>query len=223
MRATRKRTTRWRQRRLRNGESAFQFHPMFLQSGTWGGCFAAMMAGGNTGAIGTDSRSAQRPATADIGSRFGRFRCRDDRADFECNHPVQAAAIDGFTRDTQACGGLGLCHRSSGQSLDGRQGQNRQIFGIRETPDLVVAAANSRLAGERESLLQPDLDAIDGVLVLAEQSAALGTTEVQVMQDRHPAEFRPEIAKKYLPRLEKTGQARAARLHCVRCKTYPCP
>ena len=59
---------------------------------------------------------------------------------------------------------------------------------------------------EKTALFLPaPLDDVDAALALAEQYAALGLTEIQVMPDRHPVEFMTEIAEKFLPRLETIG------------------
>ena len=54
---------------------------------------------------------------------------------------------------------------------------------------------------EKTVLLGRVLADTDGALAEAEQYAALGVTEVQVMPDRHPVEFTTEVAEKVLPRL----------------------
>lgn len=48
---------------------------------------------------------------------------------------------------------------------------------------------------------RPVLDDIDGFLADAEQYAALGVSEIQVMPDRHPVEFLEQFTGQVLPRL----------------------
>lgn len=54
-------------------------------------------------------------------------------------------------------------------------------------------------------LVRPVLTDIEGTLTDAEQYAALGVTEVQMMPDRHPVDFATEIADKVVPRLASIG------------------
>jgi F420-dependent oxidoreductase-like protein len=49
--------------------------------------------------------------------------------------------------------------------------------------------------------VMPALADIDGFVAAAEQYAALGVTEIQVMPDRHPVEFAEQVAERVLPRL----------------------
>jgi F420-dependent oxidoreductase-like protein len=49
--------------------------------------------------------------------------------------------------------------------------------------------------------VMPPLADIDGFVAAAEQYAALGVTEIQVMPDRHPVEFAEQIAQQVLPRV----------------------
>ena len=49
--------------------------------------------------------------------------------------------------------------------------------------------------------VRPALADVDGFLAAAEEYAALGVTELEVMPDRHPVEFATQIAERVLPRL----------------------
>jgi F420-dependent oxidoreductase-like protein len=49
--------------------------------------------------------------------------------------------------------------------------------------------------------VRPALADVDGFLEAAEQYAALGVTELEVMPDRHPVEFATELADKVAPRI----------------------
>jgi F420-dependent oxidoreductase-like protein len=49
--------------------------------------------------------------------------------------------------------------------------------------------------------VRPALADVDGFLAAADEYAALGVTELEVMADRHPVEFATEIAERVLPRL----------------------
>lgn len=59
---------------------------------------------------------------------------------------------------------------------------------------------------EKTALFMPQsLADIDAALAQAEQFAALGISEIEVMPDRHPVEFMTEIAETFLPRLNTIG------------------
>jgi F420-dependent oxidoreductase-like protein len=83
------------------------------------------------------------------------------------------------------------------------------IDGIRHKLDVLrrhcADAGRDYDAIEKTVLLGRVLADIDGALAEAEQYAALGVTEVQVMPDRHPVEFTTEVAEKVLPRLAAIG------------------
>jgi len=49
--------------------------------------------------------------------------------------------------------------------------------------------------------VRPALADVDGFLAAADEYAALGVTEFEVMPDRHPVEFATQIAEQVLPRL----------------------
>ena len=49
--------------------------------------------------------------------------------------------------------------------------------------------------------VRPALADVDGFLAAADEYAALGVTELEVMPDRHPVEFATQIAERVLPRL----------------------
>jgi F420-dependent oxidoreductase-like protein len=53
--------------------------------------------------------------------------------------------------------------------------------------------------------VRPALADVDGFLDAAEQYAALGVTEIEVMPDRHPVEFATAIAETVAPRLAAIG------------------
>lgn len=53
--------------------------------------------------------------------------------------------------------------------------------------------------------LPPPLADVDGFLRTLEQYAQLGVTEVQVMPDRHPAEFAEQVGAQILPRASEIG------------------
>jgi F420-dependent oxidoreductase-like protein len=54
-------------------------------------------------------------------------------------------------------------------------------------------------------VLRPVLEETDAFLTDAEQYAALGVSELQVMPDRHPVEFAEQLAQQVLPRLRGSG------------------
>jgi hypothetical protein len=53
--------------------------------------------------------------------------------------------------------------------------------------------------------VRPVLDDVDAFLAEAEQYAALGVSEIEVMPDRHPVEFAEQLAERVLPRLATVG------------------
>jgi F420-dependent oxidoreductase-like protein len=54
-------------------------------------------------------------------------------------------------------------------------------------------------------VLRPVLEETDAFLADAEQYAALGVSELQVMPDRHPVVFAEQLAQRVLPRLRGSG------------------
>jgi alkanesulfonate monooxygenase SsuD/methylene tetrahydromethanopterin reductase-like flavin-dependent oxidoreductase (luciferase family) len=56
--------------------------------------------------------------------------------------------------------------------------------------------------------VRPALVDVDGFLEAAEQYAALGVIELQVMPDRHPVEFASEVAEKVAPRVAAIDASR---------------
>lgn len=57
--------------------------------------------------------------------------------------------------------------------------------------------------GKTVLITRPVLDDTDAFLADAEQYAALGVTEVQVMPDRHPVEFAEQIVQQIMPELTR--------------------
>lgn len=54
-------------------------------------------------------------------------------------------------------------------------------------------------------IIRPALTDVEGFIADVDGYAALGTTEVQVMPDRHPVEFAEQIAERIVPRLSTLG------------------